>query len=73
MVTKRRLAKGDGRMTRKELLHKVVDQLPDNPDWADVVDRILYIEGIERGLVDVEAGRTITHEELLKRIKSWRS
>ena len=58
-------------MTRKELLHKVVDELPDEPDWDEVIDRILYIQGIERGLEDVEAGRTISHEEMLKRIESW--
>jgi predicted transcriptional regulator len=58
-------------MTRKELLYKVVDELPDEPDWDEVIDRILYIQGIERGLEDVEAGRTISHEEMLKRIESW--
>lgn len=59
-------------MTKKELMHKVVDQLPDEADWDEYIDRVLYIKGIERGLEDVKAGRTISHEELLKRIETWR-
>lgn len=59
-------------MTKKELMHKVVDQLPDEADWDEAIDRLLYIKGIERGLADVKAGKTISHEELLKRIETWR-
>lgn len=59
-------------MTRKDLMHKVVDQLPDEADWDEAIDRLLYIKGIERGLADVKAGKTISHEELLKRIETWR-
>jgi len=59
-------------VTKKDLMHKVVDQLPDEPSWEDAIDRMLYIQGIERGLADVEAGRVISHEELLKKIESWR-
>ncbi len=59
-------------MTKKELMHKVVDQLPDEADWDEAIDRLLYIKGIERGLADVKAGKTISHEELLRRIETWR-
>jgi predicted transcriptional regulator len=59
-------------MTKKELMHKVVDQLPDEADWDEAIDRLLYIKGIERGLADVKAGKTISHEELLKRVETWR-
>jgi predicted transcriptional regulator len=59
-------------VTKKEIMHRVVEQLPDEADWDEAIDRLMYIKGIERGLADVEAGRTISHEELLKRIESWR-
>ena len=59
-------------VTKKEIMHRVVDQLPDEADFDEAIDRLMYIKGIERGLADAEAGRTITHEELLKRIDSWR-
>lgn len=59
-------------VTKKEIIQRIVDELPDEADWDDAIDRLMYIEGIERGLEDVKAGRTITHEELLKRVESWR-
>jgi len=59
-------------VTKKEIMHRVVDQLPDEADFDEAIERLMYVKGIERGLADVEAGRTITHEELLKRIDSWR-
>jgi len=59
-------------VSKKEIMHRVVDQLPEEADFDEAIDRLMYIKGIERGLADVEAGRTITHEELLKRIDSWR-
>jgi predicted transcriptional regulator len=59
-------------MTNKELMHRIVDQLPDEADVDDIIERLLFIQGIERGLNDLEAGRVISHEEMLKRIESWR-
>ena len=37
-------------MTKKELMQRVVDELPEEADWSDAIDRLLYIKGIERGL-----------------------
>src|SRR5438132_14414549 len=38
---------------------------------ADYVEReIEIIEGIEQGLADIEAGRTITHEKAMRRIRA---
>ena len=63
---------GDEMVTKKEIMHRVVEQLPDEAGWDEAIDRLMYLKGIERGLDDVEAGRTISHEELLQRIQSWR-
>jgi predicted transcriptional regulator len=57
---------------KKEIMHRVIDELPEEADLDDAIERLLYIKGIERGLADVEAGRTITQEVLFKRIVSWR-
>jgi predicted transcriptional regulator len=58
-------------MTKKELMMKAIEELPEDAEIDDGIDRLLYLAGIERGLADLEAGRTVTHEELLKRIRSW--
>ena len=38
----------------------------------DAIDYLVYLSGIEEGLSDDEAGRLISHEELITRIKTWR-
>lgn len=42
----------------KEEAHKLVDQLPANATWDDLMHEIYVREAIERGLADSEAGLT---------------
>ena len=42
----------------KEDAHRLVDQLPDNATWDDLMHEIYVREAIEKGLEDSNAGRT---------------
>lgn len=42
----------------KEEAHKLVDRLPANATWDDLMHEIYVREVIERGLEDSKAGRT---------------
>ena len=42
----------------KEEAHKLVDRLPDDSTWDDLIDEIYVRQVIERGLADSRAGRT---------------
>ncbi len=57
-------------MTRDRVREALKD-LPEGADITDAIEYLLYLQGIEEGLADDEAGRLISHEELLKRIRSW--
>lgn len=60
-------------MRRREvLLDKMkvlrsVSLMPDRFSLDEFVDRMIILEKIERGLADIEAGRTFTLEEVKKR------
>ena len=41
----------------KEEAHRIVDQLPENASWEDMVYRIYVRQSIEAGIKDAEAGR----------------
>ena len=43
--------------TIKEEAHRIVDQLPENASWEDLVYRIYVRQSIEAGIRDAEAGR----------------
>jgi hypothetical protein len=41
----------------KDEAHRIVDQLPDDASWEDLIYRIYVRQSIEAGLRDSEAGR----------------
>ena len=42
----------------KELAHKLIDRLPQQATWDDLMHEIYFREAIERGLADSKAERT---------------
>ena len=52
--------------TVKAKARELIEQLPDNVTWDDVAYEIAVRRSIERGLADLDAGRTYTSEALLE-------
>lgn len=42
----------------KQDAHRLIDQMPQNSTWDDLMHEIYVRESIERGLADSQAGRT---------------
>jgi hypothetical protein len=51
----------------KEEAHKLIDQLPANATWDDLMHEIYVREAIERGLEDSTGGRTKGVAEVRKK------
>ena len=49
---------------KKEEAHKLIDQLPPNATWEDLMHEIYVREAIESGLADSEAGMTKSVAEI---------
>ena len=47
--------------------HRLIDDLPADASWEDVLYAVHVCQLIEAGLADVAAGRTISHEEAIAR------
>jgi hypothetical protein len=54
-------------VVRKEDAHKLIDQLPANATWDDLMHEIYVREAIEKGLEDSKAGRTKDVAEIRKK------
>lgn len=52
---------------KKEDAHKLVDQLPANATWDDLMHEIYVREAIEERLEDSNAGRTKDVKEIRKK------
>ena len=49
---------------KKDDAHKLVDQLPENATWDDLMHEIYVREAIEKGLKDSLAGKTLNVKEV---------
>jgi predicted transcriptional regulator len=54
--------------TAKESARKLIDRLPDQATWEDIMYELYVKQKIEAGLKAVEEGRTIPHEEMKRRL-----
>ena len=54
--------------TVKEEARRLVELLPDDVDWAAIADAFELRRKIERGLADIEAGRGVAHDEVMRHL-----
>jgi predicted transcriptional regulator len=50
--------------TAKQAAREIIERLPDQATWDDIMDELYVKEKIEQGLADIDAGRTIPHERV---------
>lgn len=50
----------------KQEAHKLIDQLPDDASWQDLIYRLAVRADIEAGLQDSAAGRVMPADDVLK-------
>lgn len=48
----------------KEAARQIIEHLPEQATWDDIMYELYIKQKIEEGLADVEAGRTVPHEEV---------
>jgi predicted transcriptional regulator len=59
--------------TVKYKVLKASEELPHDATFEDAFERLCFLYKIDKGLQQVAAGETISHEEAMKRIKTWHS
>ena len=48
-----------------------MDQLDDDASFEDIQYKLYVVQQIERGLRDVEEGRTVSHQDARGRLGRW--
>jgi len=51
----------------KQQALKAVQALPESATFEDVLERLLFISKVERGLAEADAGKLIPHEQVKAR------
>ncbi len=57
--------------TAKESIIKTVQEQPNDSTYEEILRELAFHQMIREGMEDSRQGRTISHEELGKEIKSW--
>lgn len=52
----------------KDLLKQAVDNLPADATVEEAMERLLFLAKIEQGIAEADAGKTLSHEEVRKRL-----
>ena len=56
----------------KSKLETLFKELPDRVDIEEVMYRLYLLQKIEAGEIDIQEGRILSHDEVLKRLsKQW--
>lgn len=54
--------------TAKDLLKEAAATLPADASVEEAMERVLFLAKIEQGKADLEAGRTVAHDEVRRRL-----
>jgi len=57
--------------TAKEHIANILNRQPDDSSYDDIVRELAFDLMVQRGLKDSEERRTISNDEMERRIKTW--
>ncbi|MEI7879982.1 MAG: hypothetical protein WCI95_03810 [bacterium] len=58
-------------MTTKDRVLHAVQDLPDDSSIEDVMERLLFMAKVERGIKQADAGKTISHGQVREKMTKW--
>ena len=62
-----------GSQTTKEIIRAILDRLPDDATWDEILDEIYHEEKLEQDLRSAEEGDTFSQEEVEVIMARWRA
>lgn len=57
-------------MEKKKAL-EAIQEMPENFDLEVLIERLIFIEKVEKGLEQVKEGKVISHEQLKTLAQQW--
>lgn len=57
--------------TDKQRMIEILERQPDDTSYDELLRELAFERMIERGISDAETGRTISHEEMGRKVADW--
>lgn len=61
-----------GAMSVKEQMTQIIQAQPEDSSYPEILKELVFALMIDRGLEDSHAGRTISNDDMKRRIRTWR-
>ncbi|MFQ6030966.1 MAG: hypothetical protein ACE5Q6_26170 [Dehalococcoidia bacterium] len=55
----------------KDQMVKIIQEQPEDSSYEEILRELALARMIERGLDDSRSGRTISNDDMLRRIRTW--
>jgi predicted transcriptional regulator len=55
----------------KNQMKEIIEKQPDDSSYEEILRELAFHRMVEQGIEDSNAGRTISNDEMKRRIKSW--
>ena len=55
----------------KEKLIATISDMPQDFELETLMEKLIFIEKVEKGLEQLNSGNTITHEQVRQKVKQW--
>lgn len=56
----------------KQQIVEAMQTLPDDAGVAEALERLQFLQAVEEGLAQLDAGQTVSNEEVMRRLARWR-
>jgi predicted transcriptional regulator len=55
----------------KQTAIRMIEDLPEDASYEDIMYHLYVLEAIEQGLDDVDAGRVVSQKDVEKKVSKW--
>jgi predicted transcriptional regulator len=56
---------------KRDKVMETVKEFPQEFDLEELIERLVFVEKVEKGLEQIKEGKTIPHEQVKDIIKKW--
>jgi len=57
-------------MDKKKVLD-TINELPDKFDLDELIEKLIFIEKVEEGLIQSNSGKTVSHDQVKREVEKW--
>ena len=50
---------------------ETINDLPNEFDLEELIEKLVFVEKVEKGLKQLDEGKTVTHETVKETVKKW--